>query len=110
MSETKAVPLHVEDYLDQKLDLHAHLVHNHAATFIVRAAGDSMVRAGIMDGDLLVADRALAPGNGCVVIAAVEGELTVKYLEQKDGRMLLMPAKDGRPELDITGQEESVIW
>ena len=110
MKETKAIPLHVEDYLERKLDLHEHLVSNHAATFIVRAAGDSMARVGIMDGDLLVVDRALVPGNGCVVIAAMEGELTVKYLEQKDGRVLLAPTGDACPVLDITEEEDPVVW
>ena len=109
MKETKAIPLHVEHYLEQKLDLHEHLVRNHPATFIVRASGDSMARAGIMDGDLLVVDRALVPDNGCVVIAALDGELTVKYLEQKDGRVLLAPGDDASPALDVT-EEEEPVW
>ena len=69
-----------------------------------------MIKAGILDGDLLVVDRSLTPGNGSVVIAAVEGELTVKYLAIKNGRVLLIPANDEYPELDITDQEDTVIW
>jgi len=103
-------PSPAEDYLDRKLDLHEHLVRNHAATFFLRASGDSMIRAGIHDGDLLVVDRSITPGNGSVVIAAVEGELTVKYLAKKNGRVLLVPANDEYPELDITEQEDAVIW
>jgi len=103
-------PSPAEDYLDRKLDLHEHLVRNNAATFFVRAAGDSMNLAGIHDGDLLVVDRSLSPGNGSVVIAAVEGELTVKFLAKKNGRVLLVPANDEYPELDITEQEDAVIW
>ena len=105
-------PSPAEDYLDRKLDLHEHLVRNNAATFFARAAGDSMIRAGIHDGDLLVVDRSLTPGNGSVVIAAVEGELTVKYLSRKNGRVLLVPANDESeyPELDISEQEDVVIW
>ena len=103
-------PSPAEDYLDRKLDLHAHLVKNHAATFFLRASGDSMIKAGILDGDLLVVDRSLTPGNGSVVIAAVEGELTVKYLAKKRGRVLLVPANDEYPDIDITEQEDAVIW
>jgi DNA polymerase V len=103
-------PSPAEDYLDRKLDLHEHLVRNHAATFFVRAAGDSMIRAGIHDGDLLVVDRSLTPGNGTVVIAAVTGELTVKYLAKKDGRVFLVPANEEYPALDITEQEDAIIW
>ena len=90
--------------------LHEHLVRNHAATFFLRASGDSMIRAGIHDGDLLIVDRSITPGNGSVVIVAVEGELTVKYLAKKNGRVLLVPANDEYPELDITEQEDAVIW
>ncbi|GHV52149.1 umuD protein [Deltaproteobacteria bacterium] len=103
-------PSPAEDYLDRRLDLHAHLVKNHAATFFVRASGESMIRAGIHDGDLLVVDRSLDAHNGNVVIAAVAGELTVKYLVRKNGRVLLVPANDAYPELDITNQEGALIW
>jgi DNA polymerase V len=103
-------PSPAEDYLDRKLDLHEHLVKNHTATFFLRASGDSMVKAGILDGDLLIVDRSLTPGNGHVVIAAVEGELTVKYLTIKNGKVLLSPTNDDYPEQDITEQESTVIW
>jgi DNA polymerase V len=103
-------PSPAEDYLDRKLDLHEYLVKNHAATFFLRASGDSMIKAGILDGDLLVVDRSITPGNGSVVIAAVEGELTVKYLAKMNGRVLLVPANDEYPDLDITEQEDAVLW
>jgi DNA polymerase V len=103
-------PSPAEDYLDRKLDLHEHLVRNHAATFFARAAGDSMIQAGIHEGDLMVVDRSLTPGNGSVVIAAVGGELTVKYLSRRNGRVWLVPANDEYPALDITEQEDAVIW
>ena len=96
--------------MDRKLDLHEHLVRNHAATFFVRASGDSMNKAGILNGDLLVVDRSLTPGNGSVVIAAVEGELTVKYLAKKNGRVFLVPANEEYSEIDITDNEDTVIW
>jgi DNA polymerase V len=138
MSKTKITPLHVaapqndtasrqkpplylspvaagfpspaDDYPDRRLDLHEHLIKNAAATFFVRAFGDSMIRAGIQDGDLLIVDRSLHAGNGSVVIAAVAGELTVKYLANRKGRILLVPANEEYPELDITEQEDTVIW
>jgi DNA polymerase V len=103
-------PSPAEDYIDHKLDLHEHLVRNQAATFFVRAAGDSMIQAGIMDGDLLVVDRSLEAVNGNVVIAAVEGELTVKYLAKKNGRIFLVPANEEYPDFDITEQEDALIW
>src|SRR5210317_1673830 len=73
-------PSPADDYLDRKLDLNEYLVRNQAATFFVRVAGDSMVGAGINDNDILVVDRALEPGSGSIVIAVVNGDLTVKRL------------------------------
>ena len=103
-------PSPAEDYRGQDLNLHEFLVHNPAATFFVRASGDSMVKAGIHDGDLLVIDRSLPAEHGAVVIAAVAGELTVKHLVLKAGRAYLAPANDQFEPIDITGSEDTVIW
>ncbi|MDR1685819.1 MAG: translesion error-prone DNA polymerase V autoproteolytic subunit [Desulfovibrio sp.] len=103
-------PSPADDYVDRKLDLHEHLVRNSASTFFLRASGDSMTQAGIRDGDLLVADRSLRPVNGCVVIASVGGELTIKYFVQRSGRALLVPANRAYPELDVTEREDALIW
>jgi DNA polymerase V len=103
-------PSPAEDYRGQDLNLHEHLVQNPAATFFARASGDSMINAGIHDGDLLVIDRSIPPENGSVVIAAVAGELTVKRLVLKERRAFLVPENDRFPNIDITGSEDTVIW
>ena len=79
-------PSPADDYIDCHLDLHEHLIEHPAATFYVRASGNSMVQAGIHDGDLLIVDRAVEPHDGHIVIAVVLGELTVKRLRQRQGR------------------------
>ena len=73
-------PSPAEQYLEPPLDLNELLVKRPAATFFVRVQGDSMVGAGIRDNDLLVVDRSLTPANGDIIIAAVDGEFTVKRL------------------------------
>ncbi|MDR1945977.1 MAG: translesion error-prone DNA polymerase V autoproteolytic subunit [Desulfovibrio sp.] len=103
-------PSPADDSLDRGLDLHEYLVRNHAATFFLRASGDSMIRAGIRDGDLLVADRSLEAVDGNVVVAAVGGELTIKYLAVRRGRVLLVPANDAYPEIDVTEREDVLVW
>jgi DNA polymerase V len=75
-------PFPAEDYVDRNLDLHEHLVRNRATTFFLCAAGNAMLGASIHDGDLLVVDRSVEARNGSVVIAAVKGELTVKYIRR----------------------------
>jgi DNA polymerase V len=71
-------PSPAEDHREEALDLNRLLVRRPAATFFMRASGDSMTGAGIADGDLLVVDRSRTPRDGDPVIAVVDGELACK--------------------------------
>lgn len=99
-----------EDYIEDSLDLHQMMVRNPAATYFLRAMGHSMTGAGINDGDLLVVDRSKTPAPGKVVIAVVDGELTIKRLVKKGGRVLLASENPDYPDFDITGREDASIW
>ena len=103
-------PSPAEDYLDRRLDLHQHLVRNEAATFFLRAHGESMLGAGIHDGDLLIVDRSIEPAHRKVVIAALDGELTVKRLLHREGRVFLAPENPQFEPIDITESEFVHIW
>ena len=103
-------PSPAEDYLDRRLDLHQHLVRNEAATFFLRAHGKSMLGAGIHDGDLLIVDRSVDAVHRKVVIAALDGELTVKRLLRREGRVLLAPENPQFEPIDITESEFVHIW
>ena len=103
-------PSPAEDYLDRRLDLHQHLVRNEAATFFLRAHGESMLGAGIHDGDLLIVDRSIEPAHRKVVIAALDGELTVKRLLYREGRVFLAPENPQFEPIDITESEFVHIW
>ena len=81
-----------EQYIESPLDLNELLVHRPAATFFVRAAGDSMTGAGIRPGDILVVDRSLEARDGSIVIACVDNEFTVKFLRSDGERWYLQPA------------------
>ena len=72
------LPTYSDDALEGKLDLNAYLVKNPPATFFVGATGDAMIGAGIHPDDILIVDRSLSPTHGKIVIAAINGELTVK--------------------------------
>ena len=79
-------PSPAEQYQEQPLDLNELLVKRPAATFFVRVQGDSMIGAGITDGDLLVVDRSLLPADGDIIIACIDGDFTVKrYREEGTG-------------------------
>lgn len=76
-------PSPATDYCESRLDLNELCVKHPAATYFVRAQGDSMIGAGIFPGDVLVVDRSLTAKHGDIVIAVLNGELTVKKLETK---------------------------
>jgi DNA polymerase V len=92
-------PSPAEDYAEGPLDLNRYLIHHPAATFFVRVKGDSMIGAGIFCGDLLIVDRALMPNHGNVVIAVVNGDLTVKrfHQEARRGQDCARAARGGLP-------------
>ncbi len=103
-------PSPADDYVDQRLDLNTHLVEHPAATFFTRVSGHSMRGAGIHDGDLLIVDRALEPQDGRIVIAAVNGELTVKRLRLRKSGVWLVPEHPDYKPLKITEGLDCVIW
>ena len=82
-------PSPADDHIEGKLDLNLHLIRRPAATFFIRAQGESMRDAGIFDGDLLVVDRGIAAQAGDIVIAVLHGELTVKRLRKSNGALVL---------------------
>ena len=103
-------PSPADDFIENRLDINAHLVKRPAATFFVRVQGNSMQDAGIHDGDILVVDRSLEPASGKVVVAAVDGELTVKRLEIRGGVMRLLPENAAYRPIEITDGMELTIW
>lgn len=103
-------PSPAEDYLEGKLDLDRHLIKHPAATFFVRVSGDSMIDAGIHPGDLLVVDRALEPTDGRVVIAVVNGELTVKRICRANDQLFLMPENKNYQPLQVHEETSFMIW
>jgi DNA polymerase V len=103
-------PSPAEQYVEQALDLNELLVKHPAGTFFVRAEGDSMIQAGIMPGDILVVDRALDAVDGSIVIAAVDGEFTVKYLRSKNNKLQLVAANPQYKPITFAGMSELQIF
>jgi DNA polymerase V len=103
-------PAQADDAIEDRIDLNQHLVRDPQSTFLVRAAGDSMIDANIRDGDLLVVDRTMPPKHGKIVIAAVDGQLTVKFLIVKQGRTYLMPANPEYSPIPVNPETGVTIW
>lgn len=87
-------PSSVESDVDKETDLNDLLIKKPNETFFVKVAGTSMIKAGIQDGDLLVVDRGLAPIHGKIVIASLNGDLTVKRLHIEKNMVCLMAEND----------------
>ncbi|HUN00789.1 MAG TPA: translesion error-prone DNA polymerase V autoproteolytic subunit [Halothiobacillus sp.] len=103
-------PSPADDYADERIDLNRHLIRHKEATFFLRVQGDSMLGAGIHDGDLLIVDRAITATDGKVVIAALDGELTVKRLSIRGEVVRLVPENPAYPVIEVNQDQDLVIW
>ena len=104
-------PSPATDYVEDDIDLNAHLIKNIPATFLIRVQGKSMVSMGICDGDLLVVDKSLNPKNFSTVIANVNEELVVKnFLKEKNQSFLTSGSKEIKNKINLTENPEIVIW
>ena len=103
-------PSPATDYVESGLDFNELLVNDAATTFVVRAEGESMLGAGIFPGDLLVVDRSLVARPEDIVIAALDGEFTVKTLKRKAGGFILAPENPAYPVLSLDEDSELSIW
>ena len=110
ISASAGFPSPADDYLEGVLDLNAHLVREPTATFFVRANGESMIGAGIHDGDLLVVDRSARVTDGKVVIVALNGELTVKRLRKQKGKSWLVPENSKFKPILIREEDDTHLW
>ena len=101
------------DYLHESLDFNRDLIKHPEATFYGRVDGDSMEDAGICDGDIAVIDRSLEPQNGNIVVAYINNEFTIKYLDlthRKDGYIELRPANKKYKPIRIDESDDFEVW
>ncbi len=104
-------PSPADDYVDGSLDLNELLISNPPATFFVRVQGDSMVDAGIFDGDLLVVDRSVAVKNGQIIIAMVNSEFTVKrFIKVSENEICLKAENTRYKDIVVTPDSDFVVW
>jgi DNA polymerase V len=103
-------PEPTEDDIDEVIDLNEHLIKHPEETYFVRVEGYSMADAGIGDGDVLIVDRHVEADDGDIVIAALDGELTVKRLRKRDGGLFLQPENDGYSAIPVSEANDLVLW
>ena len=103
-------PSPADDFKEIRISLDKELVKNRSATFYARVSGESMVGAGLDDGDLLVIDRSLDPENGKIAVCFVDGEFTVKRIKKEENRLYLMPENKKYKRIEIKEENELIIW
>ncbi|EFG33252.2 peptidase S24-like protein [Parascardovia denticolens DSM 10105 = JCM 12538] len=104
-------PSVAQDYFDGDFSFDENVIIHPDTTFIVTVAGDSMQGAGIFDGDLLIVDRSLPAQENDVVIAAIDGELTVKRLViDQEGNPVLHPENPSYPDIHLYWEADALIW
>ena len=99
-----------EDHVENQLSLDEYLVSNPNATFFVRASGDSMIGAGIFDGDLLIIDRSIEHKNNHIVLAVLDTEFTVKRLVKQNEEIILKAENDQYSDIHVKPHQHFMVW
>lgn len=103
-------PSPAADYVYKSIDLNEHLIRNKEATFVFKVKGDSMTGVGIYEGDELLVDRSIEARHGHIVIAILNGELTVKRLHQRGGVVKLIAENPRYPAIVLKDGQELMVW
>ena len=103
-------PSPADDFKEIRISLDKELVKNPEATFYARVSGDSMVGAGLDDGDLLIIDRALNPENGKIAVCFIDGEFTVKRIQKKKEKVYLIPENKKYKPIELKEENQLIIW
>lgn len=103
-------PSPADEFLEGSLDLNSLVVKHPEATFFARVEGDSMKDEGITEGDILVVDKAVEPYDGCLAVAYIDGEFTLKRVRIEPDRILLVPANPKYPVIEIAAGQDFAVW
>lgn len=103
-------PSPANDFLDISIDLNKEFVRHPSTTFYGRVRGDSMINAGLSDGDLLIIDKSLEPSNGKIAVCFIDGEFTVKRVKLNEGRLWLVAENQKYTPIEVTEENEFMIW
>ena len=106
-------PSPAQDYIDRSLDFNRELIEHPSATFYAKVVGLSMIEAGITEGDIVVIDRAVDPQQNDIVVAFINGEFTMKYIdfsERNKNRIWLRPGNPDFPAIKVTADEDFRVW
>ena len=103
-------PSPADDFKEIRISLDKELVKNSESTFYARVSGDSMIEAGLDDGDLIVIDRSLDPENGKIAVCFIDGEFTVKRIKKEKNKLYLIPENKKYKPIELKVENELIVW
>lgn len=103
-------PSPADDYIDKRIDLNKSLIKHPAATFFVRAKGESMTNSGISNNDLLIVDRSIEAYNNSIIVAILNGSFTVKRFKKKGNNVYLLPDNKKYKQIRVTEDMDFQVW
>ena len=103
-------PSPADDFKEIRISLDKELVKNHDSTFYARVSGDSMIGAGLNDGDLLLIDRSLEAENGKIAVCFIDGEFTVKRIKKEKDKFYLIPENEKYKPIELDVDNELIVW
>lgn len=109
-SVSAGFPSPAADYMEEEINFNTYLMPRPNATFVMRVQGDSMIDANIPNNSLIVVDRSIKPSNNMIVVAVLDGEITVKRFIKNSSGVRLMPANDKYKPIPITEEMDFRVW
>ena len=107
---TAGFPSPAEDHVEQSLDITELLVTNPPATFYLRVTGESMLDAGILEGDILIVDRSKTAKHGDIIVAELNTEFTVKRLYNRDGKVILQAESQHHDSISVQADDDFNVF
>ena len=99
-----------DDYMERGIDLNEQLIRNKPATFFMKVSSNSMINAGIFDGDIIIVDKSIKPQNGKIVVAVIDGEMLIRRYEKTMNRLRLIPETSKLATLEVSEFMDFKIW
>jgi DNA polymerase V len=99
-----------DDYAERGIDLNEQLIRNKPASFFMKVSGNSMINAGIFDGDVVIVDKSVKPTNNRIVIAVVDGEMLIRRYEKTLNKLRLVPETPKLAPIEVSEFSDCVIW
>ena len=103
-------PSPADDFLDASIDLNREFVKNPSTTFYGRVKGDSMINAGLNNGDLLIIDKSLEPIDNKIAVCFIDGEFTVKRIKIEKDIVWLVAENEKYQPIKVTAENDFLIW